>query len=67
MSGCCQTNPIILLSVHTFSVVTEAHLGLTKTNCVFASANAIELLEFCLIDALQSSQSCASVFSSTQT
>lgn len=37
----------------TFSVVAEAHLGLTEANGVFALADAIELLELCLVDALQ--------------
>lgn len=37
---------------NTFSVVAEAHLRLAKANGVFACANAIELLKFCLIDAL---------------
>jgi hypothetical protein len=41
-----------LLILPTFPVVAEAHLGLAKTNCVFALADAIELLKLCLIDAL---------------
>lgn len=36
----------------TLSVVTEAHPRLAKTNCVFALANAIELLELGLLNAL---------------
>jgi hypothetical protein len=36
----------------TFSVVAEAHLGLAETNGVLALADAIELLELCLVDAL---------------
>jgi hypothetical protein len=36
----------------TFPIITEAHLGLSKTNCVFSLANAIEFLELCLVDAL---------------
>jgi hypothetical protein len=39
----------------TFSVVAEAHLGLAETNGVLAGADAIELLELCLVDALQAS------------
>ena len=37
----------------TFSVVAEAHLGLAETNGVLAGADAIKLLELCLVDALQ--------------
>jgi hypothetical protein len=44
-----------LISSVTFSVVAEAHLGLAETNGVLAGADAIELLELCLVDALQSS------------
>ena len=40
----------------TFSVVAEAHLGLAETNGVLAGADAIELLELCLVDALQASR-----------
>lgn len=36
----------------TFSIVAEAHFSLAKTNCVFALANAIELLKLGLIDTL---------------
>jgi hypothetical protein len=36
----------------TFPVITEAHLGLSKTNCVFPLANAIELLKLGLGNAL---------------
>ena len=36
----------------TFSIVAEAHLGLTEANGVFACANAIELLQFRLVNAL---------------
>ena len=43
------------LHVLTFSVVAEAHLGLAETNGVLAGADAIELLELCLVDALQAS------------
>lgn len=40
----------------TFSVVAEAHLGLAEANGVFALADTIELLELCLVDALQASR-----------
>jgi hypothetical protein len=40
----------------TFSVVAEAHLGLAETNGVFALADAIELLELCLVDALHATR-----------
>jgi hypothetical protein len=36
----------------TFSVVTEAHLGLAQTNGIFASADAIEFLKLDLINTL---------------
>lgn len=36
----------------TFSIVAEAHLGLAKTNGIFALGDAIELLELGLVDAL---------------
>jgi hypothetical protein len=39
--------------VHTLAVVAEAHLGLAETNGILASANAIELLELGLVDALE--------------
>lgn len=38
--------------VDVFSVVAEAHLGLSETNGIFSGANAIELLKLCLIDTL---------------
>lgn len=38
--------------LHTFSVVAEGHLGLTKTNCVLSGAGAIVLLELSLVDIL---------------
>lgn len=38
--------------MRTFSVVTEAHLGLTETDGVFALTDSIELLELGLRDAL---------------
>ena len=44
---------IAVISRLTFSVVAEAHLGLAETNGVLAGADAIELLELCLVDALQ--------------
>lgn len=37
----------------TFSIVTEAHLGLTQTDGILPLANAIELLELDLVDALR--------------
>jgi hypothetical protein len=36
----------------TLTVVAEGHLGLTKANSVFALGDAIELLEFGLVNAL---------------
>ena len=39
--------------MRTFSVVTEAHLSLTEANGIFALADAIELLKFCLVDTLK--------------
>lgn len=36
----------------TFAVIAEAHPGLPKTNGVFSLADAIELLELCLVHAL---------------
>lgn len=36
----------------TFSIIAEAHLRLAKTNGILALADAIELLEFCLVDTL---------------
>lgn len=38
---------------HTFTVITEAHLGLAETNGVLSLANAIVLLQFSLVDALE--------------
>lgn len=38
----------------TFTVITEAHLGLAETNGVLSFANAIELLQLRLVDALHS-------------
>lgn len=37
----------------TLTVVAEGHLGLAKANRVLARSDAIELLEFSLVDALQ--------------
>lgn len=41
------------MGILTFTVVTEAHSGLAETNGVLSLANAIELLEFCLVNTLQ--------------
>jgi len=41
----------------TFSVIAKAHPGLSQANGVFSSADAIELLEFGLFDALCKDQS----------
>lgn len=38
---------------NTFSIITETHLSLSQTNCVFSLANAIELLELRLINTLR--------------
>jgi hypothetical protein len=40
----------------TLAVVAEGHLGLAEANGVFARGDAIELLELCLVDALQQCQ-----------
>lgn len=45
-----------MLVALTFSVVAEAHLGLAEANGVLALADAVELLELCLVDALQASR-----------
>jgi hypothetical protein len=37
---------------HTFPIIAEAHLGLAKTNGVFALTNAIELFQVLLVDTL---------------
>lgn len=39
--------------IHTFTVITEAHLGLAQTDGVLALTDAIEFLELCLVDALE--------------
>ena len=39
--------------VLTFSVITEAHLGLAKTNCVFPLTDAIKLLKLGLVNTLE--------------
>lgn len=36
----------------TFSIIAEAHFGLSKTDCVFPLANAIELFQLSLVDTL---------------
>jgi len=36
----------------TFTVIAEAHLGLSKANCVFSRTYAIELLKLGLVDTL---------------
>lgn len=38
--------------IHTFAVVTEAHLSLAETNGVFSGGNAIEFLQLGLVNAL---------------
>ena len=38
---------------HTLTIITEAHLGLAKTNGILARAHAIVLLELGLVDALE--------------
>jgi hypothetical protein len=37
---------------HTFAVIAEAHLGLSKTNCVLPLTNAIMLFKICLVETL---------------
>jgi len=39
-------------SLLTFPVVTEAHLGLSKTNGIFSLTDAIELLQLGLVNTL---------------
>ena len=39
-------------SRHTLAVITEAHLGLTQTNCVFSLAYTIEFLQLGLVNTL---------------
>lgn len=41
------------LDLRTFSVIAEAHLCLAQTNCVLSLADAIELLEVGLLNALR--------------
>jgi len=36
----------------TLAVIAKGHLGLAETNCVLALGDAIELLEFGLVDTL---------------
>lgn len=36
----------------TFTVIAEAHFSLSETNCVFSLANAIELFQLSLVNAL---------------
>ena len=36
----------------TFSIIAEAHFGLSETNCVFSLANAIKLFQLSLVDTL---------------
>ena len=40
---------------HTFTVITEAHLGLAQADGVLALTDPIELFEFRLVDALDGS------------
>lgn len=54
--------PSGLQIVPTLTVVAEGHLGLAQTNGVFARSNAIELLEFSLVDTLQKIWSVVSVW-----
>lgn len=37
----------------TLAIIAEGHLGLAKTNGVFSSADAIELLELSLLNVLE--------------
>jgi hypothetical protein len=53
--------PSRLQIVLTLTVVAEGHFGLAQTNGVFARSDAIELLEFSLVDALQMGWSVVSV------
>lgn len=46
----CQ--PAGIQTFRTFSIITEAHLRLAQTDGILALADAIELLEFCLVDTL---------------
>ena len=52
----CQTDifEVVLSRIcHTFSIVTEAHFGLSQANCILALAHAIEFLKLSLIDTLR--------------
>jgi hypothetical protein len=40
------------IASHTLAIITEAHLGLAKTNGVLSSTDAIVLLKLDLVDAL---------------
>jgi hypothetical protein len=44
---------IFPLQIQTFTIITEAHLGLAKTDGVFSFANAIELFKLFLVNALK--------------
>jgi hypothetical protein len=37
---------------HTLTVITEAHLCLSQTNCVLSLTHSIELLQLSLVDTL---------------
>jgi hypothetical protein len=60
-------SPSVLIALYgeacllTLSVITEAHLGLAKADCVLSLANAIELLELGLVNALKMKVSAASI------
>ena len=57
VSDCIVPNRCPFFAPHilvlTFSVIAEAHLGLTKTNGVFPLTDSIEFFEFFLVDALE--------------
>lgn len=41
-----------MLFLLAFSIIAEAHFGLSETNCVFPLANAIKLFQLGLVNAL---------------
>jgi hypothetical protein len=65
---CCVQNSELLLcpcvltserdGVDVLAIITDRHVRLTKANGVLSSGDAIELLEFSLIDKLQDEKEC---------
>ena len=61
MSSSALITPYGEARLLTLSVITEAHLGLAKADCVLSLANAIELLKLGLVNALKTNVSAASI------